>query len=163
MRTRYAYLWTGLQTCAMLSANSTHTICHEPKFVDFFVQTQRELGAPGVLCSPPVRGKLIYHSPSENCLVRLRVLVFRRKCYNDTQPAIWAPLKNSRFQRLVSYVSGFLRGTFALIIFLIIYKTSQIIKNSTAGSYNVVLANFYKILFLKLKRNKNFFDTVLFF
>ncbi len=33
----------------------------------FFAHTQRELGALGVLCSPQVCGKLIYHAPGANC------------------------------------------------------------------------------------------------
>ncbi len=45
---------------------------HSPRTViyRFFVQTQRELDAPGGLCSPQVRKKLINHTPSMNCLVR---------------------------------------------------------------------------------------------
>ncbi len=37
----------------------------------FFAWTQRELDAPGVLCSPQVRRKLITRAPNSNCSVRL--------------------------------------------------------------------------------------------
>ncbi len=45
-QSKCTYVWTGLRICA---------------------QTQRELGAPGVLCLPQVCRKLIYHMPSANC------------------------------------------------------------------------------------------------
>ncbi len=35
LRTKCAYVWMGLRTCAALSENSSHTIRHEPKFVGF--------------------------------------------------------------------------------------------------------------------------------
>ncbi len=56
-RIKYTYMWTGLRTCAVPSMNGLHTICW------FFVQTQRELDAPGILCSPQVRRKLINRVP----------------------------------------------------------------------------------------------------
>ncbi len=34
-RTKCAYVWTGLRTCAVPSTKSSHTIGREPKFVDF--------------------------------------------------------------------------------------------------------------------------------
>ncbi len=34
-QTKCAYVWTGLQTCAAPSANGSHTVRHEPKFVSF--------------------------------------------------------------------------------------------------------------------------------
>ncbi len=33
LRTKCAYAWMGLQTCAAPSANGSHTICRKPKFV----------------------------------------------------------------------------------------------------------------------------------
>ncbi len=63
-----------LRTCAVPSMNSLHTNHHEPKFVGFFSkhkEKERELDAPGVLCSTQVRRKLINRTPSTNCLVRL--------------------------------------------------------------------------------------------
>ncbi len=48
----------------------------------FFAQTQRELDAPGVLCSPQICGKLINHAPNrhrmrmEQCISR--ALVYTR-------------------------------------------------------------------------------------
>ncbi len=62
-RTKCAYVWTGLWTCAAPSANGLHNVHHEPKFVDFWRQHKenwmhrRPFHAPGILCSPQVRGK----------------------------------------------------------------------------------------------------------
>ncbi len=38
--TKCAYVWMGLQTCAALSANCSHTICHKSKFVSFLRETK---------------------------------------------------------------------------------------------------------------------------
>ncbi len=60
-----AYVWTGLQTCAAPSANSSHTIRCEPKFVGFSREHKENwmrIHAPGVLCLPQVRGKVINHA-----------------------------------------------------------------------------------------------------
>ncbi len=35
LRTKCAYVWTGLRTCAAPSGNSSHTARQEPKFVGF--------------------------------------------------------------------------------------------------------------------------------
>ncbi len=35
MRTKYAYVWTGLRACITLSENGLHTVRHELKFVGF--------------------------------------------------------------------------------------------------------------------------------
>ncbi len=51
------------------SANGSHTVCREPKFVGFCANTKRTgcarcpFRAPGVLCSPQVRKKLINRAP----------------------------------------------------------------------------------------------------
>ncbi len=34
-QTKCVYVWTGLRTCAAPSANGSHTVCREPKFVGF--------------------------------------------------------------------------------------------------------------------------------
>ncbi len=60
--------------CVDGPTNMCCTICewfayHSPQteICQFFAQTQREFGALGILCSPQVCGKLIYHVPSANC------------------------------------------------------------------------------------------------
>ncbi len=63
-----AHVWTELQTCAAPSANSSHTICRELKFVGFLREHKRELGAPCVLYLPQVHGRFIYDVPSANRL-----------------------------------------------------------------------------------------------
>ncbi len=69
-QTKCAYVWTGLRTCAALSANGSHTVCRVPKFVGFCGNTKRTgcvgcpFRAPGVLCSPQVHGKLINRTPN---------------------------------------------------------------------------------------------------
>ncbi len=35
LRTKCAYVWTGLRTCAVPSINGSHTVHCEPKFVSF--------------------------------------------------------------------------------------------------------------------------------
>ncbi len=57
----------GLRRYAVLSGNGLHTTCHKTDICLFFARTQRELGVSVVLCSPQVRGKLIYHVCSTNC------------------------------------------------------------------------------------------------
>ncbi len=71
MRTKCAYMWMELWTCAAPSVNSLHTIHCELKFVNFLHEHKgnwMHCETPGVLCSPQVHGKLIYHAPSANCL-----------------------------------------------------------------------------------------------
>ncbi len=76
LRTKCAYVWTGLRTCTAPSVNGSHIICHEPKFVGFlwehkenwmrrvsFLCTGCPSHAPGVLCSPQVCEKLINRTP----------------------------------------------------------------------------------------------------
>ncbi len=73
MQTKCAYVWTELRTCAASSGNGSRTIHHEPKFVSFLREHNGNCvhqEAPGVLCSPQVHRKLIYHVPSANGLVR---------------------------------------------------------------------------------------------
>ncbi len=36
--TKCAYVWMGFRTCAALFANSSHTVCCEPKFVGFLCE-----------------------------------------------------------------------------------------------------------------------------
>ncbi len=69
LQIKCAYVCTRLRTYAALSANGSHPVRCEPKFVSF--QTQRELDAPcvlpivpGVLCSPQVYRKLINRAPN---------------------------------------------------------------------------------------------------
>ncbi len=76
MWTECAYLWTGLRTCAAPSANGSHTICYELKFVSFLCEHNLNGTCcvdKFVLCSPQVHGKLIYHALSTNWLVRMCV------------------------------------------------------------------------------------------
>ncbi len=67
-RTKSAYVWTGLQTCAAPSANSSP----RTKIRRFFARTQRTgctrcpFHAPGVLCSPQVPRKLFNRAPHAN-------------------------------------------------------------------------------------------------
>ncbi len=37
-QTKCAYVWMELQTCAVPSANGSHTVCREPKFVSFLLE-----------------------------------------------------------------------------------------------------------------------------
>ncbi len=70
MWTKCTYVWMGLRTCAAASANRLHTICQEPKFIWVLRKHKGNWvsqEALGVLCSPQVRRKLIYHTPSANC------------------------------------------------------------------------------------------------
>ncbi len=62
-RTKCVYVWMGLRTCVAPSANGSHTICREPKFVSFL----REHKGNWVRWVSCVRIKLIYHAPSANC------------------------------------------------------------------------------------------------
>ncbi len=88
MRTKCAYMWMGLWTCAALSANISHIIYHKLKFVGFFAQTQRELMASGILCLPQVHQKLIYHAPSTNCSLNVWfACVYRPSCIHITD--VW--------------------------------------------------------------------------
>ncbi len=68
-QTKCAYVWMGLRTCATPSANGSHTIHHEPKFVSFLNKHKenwmRRVSFPCTRCllPPEVRGKLINHVP----------------------------------------------------------------------------------------------------
>ncbi len=56
------YVWTGLRTCAAASANGSHTVRCEPKFVGFWCEHKENwmrLHALGILCSPQIHIKLI--------------------------------------------------------------------------------------------------------
>ncbi len=48
LRTKWGNVWMGLQTCAVPSANSSHTVRCKPKFVGS-LRKHRELDASGVL------------------------------------------------------------------------------------------------------------------
>ncbi len=70
-RTKCAYVWMGLRTCAAPSTNGVHTIRRKPKFVGFLRERKQNwmrLHALGVRCSPQVRGKLINHVPLMRCM-----------------------------------------------------------------------------------------------
>ncbi len=60
--TKYAYVWMGLRTCAASSANSSHIICREQKFVGFLRKHKENwmpgypFHATGVLYSPQAQG-----------------------------------------------------------------------------------------------------------
>ncbi len=55
-----------LQTVRILANCSLRTeICQ------FFVRARKELGVVGVMCSPQVRGKLIYHALTAKCLLTI--------------------------------------------------------------------------------------------
>ncbi len=101
MRTRCAYMWTGLQTCTVPSANGSHTVRHEPKFVGFLHKHKRNCMCcvdRFVLCSLQVRRKLIYHMPSANCL---RTIWFACvQCFQMTFPKIHT---NANFYHIFIY------------------------------------------------------------
>ncbi len=73
LRTKCVYVWMGLRTCAVPSANGSHTVRRKPKFVVFFANTKRTgcagcpSHAPSVLCSPQVRRKLMNCAPLTHC------------------------------------------------------------------------------------------------
>ncbi len=79
MRTkRFANLPNQICVCVDATVNMRCPICKlfayhslRTKICHFFMRMQRELGVPGVLCSPHICGKLIYHTPSANCSVRM--------------------------------------------------------------------------------------------
>ncbi len=77
LRTKCVYVWMGLRTCAAPSVNGLHTIRRKLKFVVFlrehkenwmcwvsFPRAGCPFHAPGVLCSPQVREKLINQAPN---------------------------------------------------------------------------------------------------
>ncbi len=78
MRAKCVYVWMGLRTCAALPMNISLNIHHKPKTVGFLRKHKGNLvhWEAVVLCSPRVCGKLIYHTPSANCLIRMCVPAF---------------------------------------------------------------------------------------
>ncbi len=79
------HMRTRCVLCVDRTANLLCTICKQftyrsprTKIRRFFVQTQRELGTPGVLCSPQAHRKLIYHTRSTNHIVRKFVPAFTK-------------------------------------------------------------------------------------
>ncbi len=47
-QTKYAYVWTGLWTCAAPSANGSHTVCQEPKiWLSVFYTNTKRTGCAG--------------------------------------------------------------------------------------------------------------------
>ncbi len=72
LRTARERFVNQMRVCVDGTANLRCAICkwftyHLPrtKICCFFARTQRELDAPGVLCSPQVRGKLINRAPNK--------------------------------------------------------------------------------------------------
>ncbi len=95
LQTKSVYVWTGLQTCTVPSTNGLHTVRRERKFVSLCANTKRTgcaecpFHAPGVLCSPQVRGKLINRAPlmrrmrTAQCVcgtVRMRRSAYAAQC-----------------------------------------------------------------------------------
>ncbi len=108
LRTKCAYVWTGLRTCAAASTNSSQTIRREPKFVSFLCEHKENWMCRVSFVRLRFCGKLINRAPVRELfgspVVRSCVPGFKdtRKNIYIVVP-IFFQLIDDRFSRLIDH------------------------------------------------------------